>query len=312
MVETFPRISVVMHTRNSQETLEKAMESVSWADEIIIVDMASEDATLEIARRFTDRIISIPFYPRVDGVRNRYLDEAASEWVLVLDSDEFLSHDAPRELKHLITLLGEKYDAFALPRYNIIAGQIMKGGAWYPDYQIRLFRKGTVKWLDGTHILPKVVTGPHRLFEIKSPDRPHIHHRNYPSLQEFIRRQVDYALQDTYESDFRQFDFSDFVARAYEALAIRSDRENDGDLSHALSLVMAWDAVIRGLIQWERLSTRPPLGFFAALPIATGRVSWWRISLRRWLWRRHSMWFFIRRLWEILRWIALKVGIRRV
>ena len=293
-------ISAIVHTRNSETSLEKTLGSLLWVDEIVVVDMASADSTLEIARRFTQRIISIPQYPRVDGIRNRYLQEANHEWILVLDSDEFLAADAPEALRSLIKSKGRDFDAFALPRYNTIAGQIMPSGPWYPDHQIRLFRKNAVRWPDSTHVLPEVITGRHRVCELVPPNCPHIHHRNYSSLEDFIRRQVDYAFRDYYDADPRNFDFSDSVGRAYETLAFCDDRENGSDLSHALALIMAWDAIIRGLIHWERLDKKPPLGFLAALPVATSRVPWWKVTLRRWLWRRHSLRFALRRIAYIL------------
>ena len=305
------KISAIVHTRNSEATVEITLSSLLWADEIVVVDMARVDNTVEIARRFTQRIISIPEYPRVDGIRNRYLEVAEYEWILVLDSDEFLAADAPEALRGLIESKGAKFDAFALPRYNTIAGQIMPTGPWYPDHQIRLFRKNTVRWPDSIHVLPEVVTGRHRLCELTPPDCPHIHHRNYSSLQDFILRQVEYALHDDYDADPRSFDFSATIARAYEALAFCDDRENGGDLSHALSLVMAWDAIIRGLIHWERLDKKPSLGLLAALPVATGRVPWWKVTFRRWFWRRHSLRFALRRIAYILRGYAWKLGWRR-
>jgi len=304
-------ISAIVHTRNSAATLEKTLRSLLWADEIIVVDMASADGTLEIARSLAQRVLSIPEYPRVDGIRNRYLEEAKHEWILVLDSDEYLAADAATALRGLIASVGMKFDAFALPRFNTIAGQIMPGGPWYPDHQIRLFRKNTVQWSDNTHALPEVITGRHRLCELTPPDCPHIHHLNYPSLQDFIRRQLDYALRDNYDADPRNFDFSAAISRAYEVLAFCEDRENGGDLSHALALVLAWDAIMRALIHWDRLDPKPPLGLLTALPVATGRVPWWEVKLRRWFWRRHSLRFALRRIAYILRGIAWKYGWRR-
>src|SRR5688572_3051003 len=96
------KISAVVHTYNSSETLEKALQSISWADEIIVVDMQSTDRSVEIAHNFTDRIFSVARSPRVDGIRNEYNAKANHEWLFVLDSDEYLAADAKDETAALI------------------------------------------------------------------------------------------------------------------------------------------------------------------------------------------------------------------
>lgn len=205
-------------------------------------------------------------------------------------------------LRELITDQGRRYDAFALPRFNTICGQVMRGSGWYPDHQIRLFRKGTVVWEDTTHQWPVVTTGPHRLKGILPPQCPHIHHQNYESLRNVLQRQFEYALNEDYPSDPAGFDFTAYVAKAYEELALRCDPEEDGDLSHALSLILAWDALIRGLIHWDLLERRPPLGYLKGLPVAAAKVPWWKVRLKRLLLRHHSLRFLARRPGELLRW----------
>jgi glycosyltransferase involved in cell wall biosynthesis len=297
MADATERISCVVHTRNSAATLATALGSVAWADEIVVVDMASTDETAEIARAHGATLIGIPPTERVDGVRNQALEHAAGEWILVLDSDEHLAADAGPALRALIAASGREYDAFALPRFNLIAGQVMRGGMWYPDHQVRLFRRGTVRWTDSHHRHPEVVTGPHRVLELTGPGSVHLHHRNYESLSHFLRKQLDYALTDRYDPDPTRFSFAAYLARAHEQLALRLDREQDGDLSHALALALAWDAVIRGLVHWERLDPRPPLPALTALPeLAPATMPAWQIRLRRWLWRRHPLRFLLHRM----------------
>ncbi len=278
-------VSCIVHTRDSEATLARALGSVRWADELIVVDMDSRDATLRIAREFSARILTAPPVDRVDAVRNAYLEQARHEWVLVLDSDEALSADAEPTLRTLLGERGAAYDAFAIPRFNTIGGQVMRGSGWYPDHQIRLFRKGCVRWSDDIHVPPAVTTGPARLLELEPEHGLHLHHRNYENLRHFITKQLAYALKQPYPRDPASFDFGDYVALAYRRMATRRDVETDGDLSHALALVMAWDALMRGLLHWDALAPRPGLGAWAALPVATSRVPWWRLKLRRWILR---------------------------
>lgn len=294
-------ISAIVHTRDSERTVEQTLKSVAFADEIVVVDMESTDGTVAIARTLATAVHSVAPVPRVDSIRNEWIQRLRHEWILVVDSDECLAEDAAEEVQRVIARHGERYDAVALPRFDRVAGQILRGSGWYPDHQIRLFRKGTVRWGDTIHRLPEVVTGPHRLLELEPPDCVHLHHRNYEDLRHFVAKQLEYALRDRPPADPEGFDFTDYVARAYERLALRGDAERDGDLSHALALLLAWDQIVRGLLHWDSLDPRPPLDLLGALPIATERVPWWRVRARRWLGRRHSLGYYARRAFEIYR-----------
>jgi glycosyltransferase involved in cell wall biosynthesis len=305
------KITCIVHTLDSAATLEAALSSARWVDELLVFDMGSSDATVAIAGRWADRVVQIERAARVDGVRSRCLEEAGGDWILVLDSDESLAADAGAALRALIAEHGGTYDAFAIPRFNEIAGQIMRGPLWYPDHQIRLFRTGTVRWLDRHHAQPEVATGPHRLLELEPPACPHIHHRNYPDVRAFIRKQVEYALSDSYDPDPAAFDFSLYLAQAHRDLALRRDVACDGDLSHALALLMAWNAVIRGLVHWDVLDRRPPLAPGVALPEAgPGAIAPWEVALRRFLFGRHALRFLAHRLRDRLRGAAQAVTSR--
>jgi glycosyltransferase involved in cell wall biosynthesis len=261
-----PRISCIVHTRDSERTLERALASVAWADELLVVDMQSRDRSREIAARYATRLLEAPLVPRVDAIRNRYLEQAAHEWILVLDSDEYLADDAQDNVRGLVREAADEIDAFAIPRFNSIAGQILRGSGWYPDHQLRLFRRGTVQWSDATHVAPRLLTGRGRRRVLEPPGCLHLHHENYADLAHFVRKQLAYAVDDRYDDDPSRFRFEDYLERAYRELAVRRDPERDGDLSRALSLLMAWDAVVRGLLHWDRLRPRPPLPDAVALP----------------------------------------------
>ena len=135
-----PKITGIVHTRDSATTLEAALASLAWVDELMVVDMESSDDSVAIAQRHGAVVHHVEIAPRIDGVRNLFVAKASGSWVLVLDSDEYLSDDAPELVRKLIAEQGQKYDAFALPRYNYLGEQVMLGGGRYPDYQIRLFQ----------------------------------------------------------------------------------------------------------------------------------------------------------------------------
>ncbi|RWM16756.1 MAG: glycosyltransferase family 2 protein [Mesorhizobium sp.] len=291
-------ISLIVHTRNSEATLPRLLDSTRWAAERILIDMQSRDATIEIAQAAGCRVLNTPVVDAVDPIRNQYLGEASQEWILVLDSDEYLAADAHEALQQLIREHGANFDAFALPRFNSVAGHIMRGSGFYPDHQVRFFRKGTVAWQSGHHHLPTVLTGPLRLRRLEPPHCLHIHHENYVDVASFLERQLRYALTDDYDADPANFDFGSYVAEAYAEFARRHEPLQDGELSTAVATVLAWDRIVRGLIHWERLGRQQPLNGAFSLPIAPavpGKQTWKTVPMRnvpreisRWIRRRVS------------------------
>jgi len=229
--------------------------------------MESTDRTCEIALQYDVTLLSTSVVPRVDGIRNNFIERAQHEWIFILDSDEYLSADAGQVVRSLLEEYGRNRDIFSIPRYNMIAGQIMRGSGWYPDHQIRLFRKGCVRWSDSTHKLPELLATPERIQRLEPPGCLHIHHDNYDSITQFIERQLKYSLNDRYPD--QGFSFERYVAMAYEEFGFRLDEKNDGELSFALATVMAWDRVMRGLIHWEKLGRKDTLSHAFSLPVTT-------------------------------------------
>jgi hypothetical protein len=263
------KLTVITHTRDSAATLPRLLETTAWASERIVVDMCSRDDTMSFAEAAGCRVLHTEVVARVDGIRNDYLDFASHDWVLVLDSDEYLADDAEEAIERLIDNSDEGIEAFAIPRFNYIGAHLLRSTGWYPDHQIRLFRRGCVRWSDTTHKPPQVRGGSAALRILQPPGCLHIHHSNYRDLSEVLSRQLRYALDDTYDADPTLFNFGDCVTRAYQAFAARHHPEDDGDLSTALATIMAWDAVVRGLIHWDQLQRRPPLEQGFALPVTT-------------------------------------------
>lgn len=138
-------ISALINTRNEEVNLPDCLRSVAWADEVVVADMASTDATRDIAVAHGVKIIDVPLAPIVEPARNLAVSQCNSDWVLVVDADERVMPGLGERLRALATENGVA--AYALPRRNYFLGQWLEFGSW-PDYQIRFFRKGTVTWSD--------------------------------------------------------------------------------------------------------------------------------------------------------------------
>jgi glycosyltransferase involved in cell wall biosynthesis len=138
-------ISVVINTLNEEKNLPSALRSVQpWADEIIVVDMQSEDRTVEIARSFGARVCLHPGPGFEYAPRAFALKQANSEWVMVLDADELIPVALSRDLKRLADS-GEA-DVVLIPRINYLLGAPLRYSGWGPaqDHQMRFFRNGCV------------------------------------------------------------------------------------------------------------------------------------------------------------------------
>jgi glycosyltransferase involved in cell wall biosynthesis len=185
-------ISVVINTKNSAETLARTLKSVSWADEIIVVDMKSSDDTKQVAKKFTNKVFDHPDVGYVEPARNMAVNKAKSDWILVIDADEEIPPSLKQKIKQLVT--GDATaDAYYLPRKNIIFGEWQRHAGWWPDYQLRLFKKGTVQWNDMIHQPPKL-TGDSDSLAARE-DLAILHH-NYQTIEQFLARLNRYTTHE--------------------------------------------------------------------------------------------------------------------
>lgn len=146
-------LSVVILTKNEQDRIKACLESVKWADEIIILDNGSTDRTLETAKSYTDKIY---IYKDLDfaTLRNKGMEKAAGDWVLYVDSDERVLNNLREEIEEIIK--SNKYSALAISRRNIIFGKEVRYGPFWPDWVIRLIKKEDFEdWIGEVHEYPK-------------------------------------------------------------------------------------------------------------------------------------------------------------
>lgn len=151
-----PRLSltVVINTLNEAANLPGCLASVRWAAEIIVVDMRSDDATVKIAADFGCQVFQHERMGYVEPARNFALAQATQPWVLVLDADE----RASRALKNWLetSLANTTAAAFRLPRRNYYGDRWVTCCGWFPDDQLRLFRRGAAQYSDRIHRAPQI------------------------------------------------------------------------------------------------------------------------------------------------------------
>jgi glycosyltransferase involved in cell wall biosynthesis len=137
-------ISVSIICFNEEKKIRRCLESIKWADEIVVLDSYSTDNTLEICREFTKKIHQHKFDGHIQQ-KNRAIDLCSNDWVFCIDSDEVVSEEL-RESILGIDIQKTEYKGYAVPRMVYYLGKWIKHGGWYPDHKIRFFNRKSGRW----------------------------------------------------------------------------------------------------------------------------------------------------------------------
>jgi len=144
-----PPITVTVITKNEAEALADALRSVSWADEVIVIDAESTDDTVAIARQFTERVYVRPWNGYIDQ-KNHAASLASHDWILSLDADERVTPALAEEIRTVMAG-GPAASAYRMPRVSFYFGRWVRTTDMYPDFQLRLYDRRQARW-DGKHV----------------------------------------------------------------------------------------------------------------------------------------------------------------
>jgi glycosyltransferase involved in cell wall biosynthesis len=139
-----PKLTVTVITRNEAANIAAALDSVRWADEIIVIDSESTDDTVAIAERYTNHVIVRP-WPGYIAQKNFAAAQASHDWILSLDADERVSPALAEELRALLAT-DPAAAGFRIPRVTFHFGRWIRSTDWYPDYQLRLYDRRRAEW----------------------------------------------------------------------------------------------------------------------------------------------------------------------
>ena len=179
-------LSVAIVACNEAENIGRTLASVAWASEINLVDSGSTDRTVEIAKSYGARIF-VENWKGYGPQVNSALDKCASDWILNLDADEWLTPELAQEIQELLGGL-PRYNAYMVPRFNQVFGRWMRHGGLYPDCKLRLFRRGCARLREDTepHATPKTRE---KMGKLKN----HMLHRQYPTVAYYIEHMQRYS-----------------------------------------------------------------------------------------------------------------------
>ena len=204
------KLSVVVLTKNEESRIERCLSSVSWADEIILVDDESSDRTIEIAQSHNAKI----FRRKMDlegKHRNWAYAQAKNQWVLSLDADEELTAELREEIGKIIKI-DSKENGFTIPRKNYIGDHWVRHGGWYPSPQLKLFRKDKFRY-------EEVAVHPRAFMDgVCGHLKCDIVHYSYRSFEDFfakLNRQTSWEAQKWYGQN-KPMRLGRFLWRTYD------------------------------------------------------------------------------------------------
>jgi glycosyltransferase involved in cell wall biosynthesis len=172
-----PKLSVVIIAKNEESKIEACLESVKWADEIIVVDSGSTDRTREICLRYTDRFF-VESWEGYGAQKNKGIARTACDWVLNIDADERVTPELGEEIRRLISSSTET-EGFQIPFRHFIGVKLIAHGGYTPDYHLRLFRS-SFRFEGTVHETVKCSKVGH----LKNP----IHHYTYDNIAGFVAK----------------------------------------------------------------------------------------------------------------------------
>ncbi len=178
-------LSIAIITHNEEKNIRDALESVKWADEIIVVDANSTDSTPEICREYTDMVYSRE-WSGFSEQKNMAVSLTSHEWVLVLDADERVTDGLKNEIIKTINSNPE-YAGYYVARKNHFGDRWIRHGGWWPDYTLRLFRKEKGSFMKREVHESIKIDG--KTGYLKNP----LVHLTYRDTEDFLKRMENYS-----------------------------------------------------------------------------------------------------------------------
>lgn len=247
-----PTLSVVISVYNEEKRLSKTLASVSFADEIIVVDNSSIDRTPLIAKEYTKRIYTRPNYAMLNINKNFGFTKASGDWILCLDADETVTPELAKEIKSAISNKQLAISGYWIPRKNIIFGKWIRHSIWWPDYQLRLFKNGKGKFPE-QHV--------HEMLALEGTSDKLTHsmvHDNYSSISQFIRKMDTIYTENEVENRIKKgekivwIDAIAYPIRDFLKTFLAQEGYKDGLHGLVLSILQAFYMFIVFAKIWER------------------------------------------------------------
>jgi len=247
------KISAVINTYNEEQNIGRCLDSVkNFADEIVVVDMHSTDKTVEIARKYGAKVFQHEYTRYVEPARNFALSKASGDWIFLIDADEELPGMLADKLRNIAK--ENEIDYVEIPRKNIIFEKWIKHSRWWPDYLVRFFKKGKVKFSEEIHIRPKTEG---KGFKLEAVEENAIIHHNFQSISQFIERlnrYTDIQAEEVAKTGVK-FEWQQVLTRPADEFFSRffaGEGYKDGFHGLVLSILQSFSELVVYLKVWEQ------------------------------------------------------------
>jgi glycosyltransferase involved in cell wall biosynthesis len=247
------KITATIITFNEEANIRAACESVAWANEILVVDSESSDRTREVAEECGARVLTRP-WPGFALQKQFAADAAAHEWIFSLDADERVSEELRHSIEDLLYTSEERLaDGYLVARRSFYMGRWIRGGGWYPNHQLRLYRRSRGEW-KGAYIHESVKLQDGARVETLKGDLLHYSIRDAEHHNRMIsERYAPLAARQMYEAGRRSSPLR--IATAGTAAFLRSyllkGGFRDGLAGYAIARFAAHNAYLKHLLLWE-------------------------------------------------------------
>lgn len=245
-------VSLVIVTLNEEKNIERCIQSVPFANDVVVIDSGSTDRTVELARNLGARVRVEP-WRGYQKQKTRAVALALNHWIISLDADEALSPEAALEIRDLLSQ-GENQlaDGYDLPRLTFHLGKWIYHGGWYPDRQVRFFHREKCRWMEGdekasvvgekiAHIKGDIF---HWSFETLADQIETMNKHSSLSASDFsVRRDSSYSLSQMFFGPPKKFVEVYFLKAGYR----------DGIPGFIIAAASAFSAFLHFAKIWEQL-----------------------------------------------------------
>lgn len=254
------KLSVVISAYNEEKKIEDCLKSVAWADEIILVDNSSSDSTVMLAKKHNAKVFTQENNRMLNVNKNFGFTQAAGDWILNLDADERVSRELSIEIQKAISEEDDATVGYWIPRKNIIFGKWIQNDMWWPDAQLRLFKKGKGRFPQ-QHV--------HEYLHADGPTKTlggSMEHHNYETISQFLYKLDKIYTENEAENWLREkksFSYIDALklpAQDFLKTFFYQKGYKDGLHGLVLSMLQAFYTLVVFAKAWEKK------GFFEENP----------------------------------------------
>ncbi len=243
------RLSAFVISYNRTALIATCLRALAFADEIILVDKSSTDDTVARASALVDRVIPVPWSPTVEETRAFALAQCTHDWILFLDDDECLSPAAVRFID--AELAAPRADVYALPRREYVLGEHDERAYYWPEHQVRLFRRGAVEFSATVHGGTQQVSD--RLYKVPADGGVCVHHLSHADVAQWIEKTNRYTSRpDRVRAESGGSGLAEHAHARIDAWARAGRPAGPSDYPAAVALLRATYDIVDRLKSWEQ------------------------------------------------------------